>query len=251
MALVDTHCHLDFEAFESDRDDLVRRCLESDIHAFVVPGVSRGNWAQCLALSSRYPSVKCALGLYPYFVSTHEEQDLETLQKTLSDPRVVALGEIGLDEDVEDFDRQCFFFERQLEIAESLSLPVIMHVRRNQGQGLKRVKRHNLIGGVVHAFSGSVEEAEGWLDLGMMIGVGGVITYERAIKTRRTIASLPLNRLVLETDSPDMAVQGTAKGEGTPLMLRQVFDVLCDIRNEPRDEIEFALWDNASRLFSL
>lgn len=253
MPFFETHCHLDFDFFEGRVTHLLQACERAGIESLVVPSVARRNWSTCLALSDAYKQVHCALGLHPYFMREHNEQDLSELEHLLRTQRerIVALGETGLDDTCELFDRQCDFFEAHLKLAEIFELPVIMHMRRNHGQGLKRVKKFNLVGGVVHAFSGSLEDARAWIDQGMMIGVGGVITFDRAEKTRNTIAQVPLESLVLETDSPDMFVQGEKKGQGSPLMLRKVFDALCRLRKESAEEIETTLWHNSKRLFCL
>lgn len=252
MPFADTHCHLDFSEFAGNRESLIQQCKVSDIQMLIVPGVARSTWGDSLRFAEFDEIVKAAIGLHPYFLSEHTESDITCLDAavTANRSKLVAIGEIGLDDTRPQLDRQVYFFDAQLDLAEKHGLPIIMHMRRNHGQGLKLVRKRNLVGGVVHAFSGSIQDALAWVDLGMKIGVGGVITYERAVKTRQTIEQLPLDSLVLETDAPDMAIQGVEKGAGSPLMVLDIFDVLASIRKEPLDVLKNALWRNSQALFA-
>lgn len=251
MPFADTHIHLDFEVFDGQRSELLDECSRIGIDMLVVPGVTRASWSHCHALADSSPAIKCALGLHPYFLFEHCESDLQRLDEQLacSEKNVVAVGEIGLDDTCPNLDLQKFYFEQQLDLAAKHNLPVIMHMRRNHGMGWALVRKLNLSGGVVHAFSGSFQDAMSWVELGMKIGVGGVITYERAQKTRSTIARLPLNSLVLETDAPDMAIQGAPKGQGSPLMVKDIFEILLSLRTESEEELKSALWSNSVSLF--
>jgi len=251
MQLADTHCHLDFSQFDQLRSRLLSECQASSIELIVVPGVKRSGWGAILELAREFGTVRPALGLHPYFVSDHEASHLDDLASSLArlGSEVCAVGEIGLDATIGDIDRQIFFFEQQLGIAQQFQRPVIIHSRKKHSQIVRALKSYRLPGGVVHAFSGSLEEAESLISVGLVIGVGSVITWPRASKTRNAISQLPLASLVLETDSPDMPVCGQAKGGATPLNVLRVFDSLCEIRTETPDHLAATLWENSQRLF--
>lgn len=251
MRFADTHCHLDFPRFDQSRAEVLAACLDSSIELIVVPAVKACTWSSVLAIAREFEEVRPALGLHPYFIAEHCESHLEELDHQLNrvGSSVCALGEIGLDATISDIDRQSFFFERQLELAAQYQYPVIIHSRKTHGRIVKTVKRYRLAGGVVHAFSGSYQEAMSLVSAGLAIGVGGVITWPRALKTRNAVSRLPVGSLVLETDAPDMPVFGHAKGSGTPLDLLRIFESLCDVRKESPGELASTLWDNSQRLF--
>lgn len=166
--------------------------------------------------------------------------------------KLVAVGEIGLDlyRDDPQFDKQERLLEAQLKLAKRYELPVILHSRRTHDKLAMHLKRHALPRtGVVHGFSGSVQQAERFVQLGYKIGVGGTITYPRASKTREVMAQLPLDSLLLETDAPDMPLNGFQGQPNRPEQVVRVFDVLCKLRPEPADVIADALYRNTTALF--
>ena len=251
MRFADTHCHLDFSQFELRRACLVSACQDKSIDLIVVPATRRSAWERVIQLCSQYQLLQPALGLHPYFLSEHEESDLEGLDRYLTRfaSTVVAVGEVGLDATVENLVRQQFFLEGQLALASKHRLPVILHSRKMHSRLCKSLKSYDLVGGVVHAFSGSSQELLRFVSLGMNIGVGSVITWPRSSKTCSAIQSAPLSSLVLETDAPDMPVVGEAKGQSTPLNVLRVFESLCQIREESPGYLASALWENSLRLF--
>ncbi|RID15075.1 metal-dependent hydrolase, partial [Escherichia coli] len=181
---------------------------------------------------------------------------LDQLQQALErhPAKVVAVGEIGLDlfGDDPQFERQQWLLDEQLKLAKRYDLPVILHSRRTHDKLAMHLKRHDLpCTGVVHGFSGSLQQAERFVQLGYKIGVGGTITYPRASKTRDVIAKLPLASLLLETDAPDMPLNGFQGQPNRPEQAVRVFDVLCELRPEPEDEIAEVLLNNTYALFSV
>jgi len=264
MKFSDTHCHLDFPGFDVNRDALIGACRASSVDLLIVPSVQRTRWEKVLALSSLYPDVLVGLGLHPYFVAQHKRSDIDVLESLLVNKElsnVVAVGEMGLDATIENIEEQFFYFERQLELAERHKMPVIIHSRKTHNEVINAVRAFNLVGGVVHAFSGSSELLNEFVRSGLKIGVGGVITWPSAVKTRDSIAKAPLESLVLETDSPDMKVVlnersrgikdrvGRFGGKSTPLGVLAVFEALCKIRTESPELIAKQLWENTQSLF--
>jgi len=251
MRFADTHCHLDFSQFDRSRAELLVSCKASGIDLIVVPATMRSGWAKIIELSRDSLQLRPALGLHPYFITEHKEKDLDELDQHLTRyaTSIIAVGELGLDATVDNIDRQFFFLDSQLSLASKHRLPVILHSRKTHSQMVKCLKKHSLFGGVVHAFSGSKQELEQFVALGLKIGVGGVITWPNSTKTRRAIQNAPLESLVLETDSPDMPVVGEARGHSTPLNVLRVFESLCELRQEAPEELSAALWNNSLALY--
>lgn len=213
--LIDTHCHLDAAEFDSDRDQVIARAAQAGVQCIVIPSVNAANFNTVQALGHSTPGAVYALGIHPLCVAQATEQDLDTLAHALEvgrdDPRLVAVGEIGLDYFVPEFntpalrERQEFFYVRQLALAQQHDLPVLLHVRRSQDAVLKQLRRRPSLRGIAHAFNGSFQQAQQFLDLGFVLGMGGAMTFERALQIRRLATQLPDSALVLETDAPDIA----------------------------------------------
>ncbi|NTS78334.1 TatD family hydrolase [Catenovulum sp. SM1970] len=252
---IDSHCHLDFNCFDEQREHVITNARKLNITDFVVPGTRFSTWNNVLKLSLQYPSIHIALGLHPYFVNEHTEEQAEQVSTYIATyQKAVAVGEIGLDYSLceSTWLKQKKLFDIQLSQAKKCKLPVILHHRKTLDTMAKHIRMANFLhGGVVHAFSGSYQQAKQYLDLGFKIGVGGTITYPRAQKTRKVIANLPLDCLVLETDSPDMPVMGKQGEINTPINLLKVFESLSEIRKEPAIEIEQACYQNTKQVFNL
>jgi len=254
MRLFDTHCHLDFPAFDPDREELLRGCRERGFVGIVVPGVTREGWAGISALCATHRDLlHPALGLHPLFTDHHREADLEELARQIRRHRPVAIGEIGLDFYLPDVDRgrQQRYFELQLDLAQEAGLPVILHVRKAHDIVLHALRRRQLVGGIAHAFSGSRQQAEQYLELGFKLGFGGAVTYPRARRLRRLARELPLSGLVLETDAPDMAPAGHHGERNRPDHLFEVLDTMAQIRDEAPERIAEQTTANALALFGL
>lgn len=253
MVFFDTHCHLDFPIFDSCRDEILRSCQQSGVERVVLPAVGKRNWQTVLELSQQYLPLSPALGMHPYFMDEHVLTDLDLMQSLLEKNAVVALGEIGLDFWDQDADRkaQITLFEAQLAMADKLGLPVILHSRKSNDQVLSRLKKQQIHSGVVHAFSGSWQQAKGFVDQGLKIGLGGALTYERANKLRAVVRQLPIEAMVLETDAPDMPISGRQGQVNRPDYLPEVFQVLVMLRDEEPDLLARQLWQNSIRLFGM
>ncbi|MBY6186285.1 TatD family hydrolase [Marinobacter hydrocarbonoclasticus] len=251
--LIDSHCHLDLPAFEGDRNAVLSRARQAGVTAVVVPAIGRDNWDAVIALSKATAPVAigAALGLHPCFA--HQEGDLDALAARLQcEANLVALGECGLDAvaGVATMPTQLAMCEAQLQLARQHHLPVILHVRKAHNEMLTLLSRIPLPeGGVVHGFSGSLQQAEQYWRRGFRLGVGGVITYERANKTRQAVARMPAEALLLETDSPDMPLSGHQGQRNEPARVRQVLETLAALRQQPESELATQLTLNAQGLF--
>jgi len=251
--LIDSHCHLDFDVFDTDRDALLAEFKQHHIARVIVPGVTASRLDKLLSLVTTFPEIEYALGLHPMFMTDHQPADLDTLREYLEQHQPVAIGEIGLDfyHAEHDKESQINLFEQQLELAVSFDLPVILHVRKAHDVVLQLLKKHRVRGGIVHAFSGSEQQAQHYIKLGFLLGIGGTITYEKATRVRRLFSNLPLSAIALETDAPDMPLHGQAGQRNSPLSLVHIVSSLATLRTEKRDVITRITSDNVNQLFSL
>lgn len=252
MQLIDAHCHFDFPRFDQVRDEEFGRARQEGLTAMVIPGVRRQDWARVQGLASPEGGIWYCLGVHPWFVPEHSEQDLQALEEALSaHPRgCVGLGECGLDALQGDMAEQVEWFRAQVGIASRLSLPLVIHSVKSHDQVHATLRSLNWSGrALVHGFSGSYPQAKKLVDLGCYIGVGGVITYDRAQKTRDAIARLPLEALVLETDAPDMAPAGVAKGMNSPACLPLIMRALAELRGDSPERLAPTLFNNACALY--
>ncbi len=209
---IDTHCHLDAPEFDADRDAVAARARAAGVSRLVLPAVEAAHFTAVRELAHRHGAAY-ALGVHPLYVDRADEADLDRLREALAalreDPRLVAVGEIGLDHFVEggDRERQQRFYLAQLKIARDAGLPVILHVRRSADALLAGLNRVPVAGGIAHAFNGSADQARRFVERGFRLGFGGAMTFERALQIRELARTLPAGALVLETDAPDIPPQ--------------------------------------------
>ncbi len=257
---IDTHCHLDAPEFAPDRGQVRSRAKAAGVAICVVPAVEATNFDAVRELAHSNGDAY-ALGIHPLCTGSAAEADLDLLDRALTvhrhDQRLVGVGEIGLDYFVPGLDpaRQEFFYREQLTLARKHGLPVILHVRRSADQLLKQLRGAGL-SGIAHAFNGSVQQARQFVDLGFKLGFGGNLTYERAQQIRRLATSLPLEAIVLETDSPDIPPHwlyttaqqreaGLPQGRNQPAELPRIAQVLAQLRGIPLAELAGATTRNA------
>jgi TatD DNase family protein len=250
----DTHCHFDFPPFTGDEVNSLALAKRAGVEKIIVPATEAERFAGVLALAGQHEALYAAIGLHPIVIHRHQDASLALLEHHLQQQpkNLVAIGEIGLDLYMNDplFDRQEQILGAQLKLAKRYDLPVILHSRRTHDKLALHLKRQDLPRtGVVHGFAGSLQQAERFVGLGYFIGVGGTITYPRASKTREVMARLPLSCLLLETDAPDMPLNGWQGQPNRPERVADVFQTLCELRPESPAEIAQALIYNADKLF--
>jgi TatD DNase family protein len=254
VELIDTHCHIDVEEFRTDFDLIVSRAHLHGVQTMVMPGVDQQSWARLIALSQTHDGLLAAPGLHPLYMARHRPCHLEELEQRVRHDRLVAIGEIGLDYHVAGIDRnlQQHLFEAQLRIAEAAALPVLLHVRKAHDQVLATLRRkHFRQGGIVHAYSGSYQQACHYIKLGFVIGVGGTITYDRARRVRAIAAQLPLEALVLETDAPDIPLAAHRGERNLPEYLIEVCMAVAELREEMAATVIRYTTANARRVLRL
>lgn len=261
MRFFDTHTHLDYLARDLGLSisELCAQAKREQVERIFVVAVFAKNFADVTACSRAEPNhIVYGLGLHPLYIEQHSEADLALLEQRLAagDPACTAVGEIGLEKAVAEvatpalWAKQQHFLDAQLALAKRYDLPVNLHSRKSHdtlAAHLKAARLHRT--GVVHGFAGSYEQAKRFVDLGYKIGVGGTITYARANKTREAIRKLPLDSLLLETDSPDMPVFGYQGQPNRPQRLLVSFNALCDLRAEAPETIAETIWRTSEQLF--
>lgn len=251
--LVDSHTHLDLDAFDADRPAVIARAGEAGIRHMVVPATDSESWQRVRALCSGRTDIHPAYGLHPMFMSRHRLDDLDRLGAWLNDNPAVAVGEIGLDFHRADSDRhlQQQFFDTQLRLAHDLRLPVIVHARQALEQVSLTLRRCAGVRGVVHSFSGSEQQARKLWDIGFHLGIGGPVTYERAQRLRRIVAGMPIEFLMLESDAPDQPDAAHRGQRNEPARITEVLRCVAALRGESEQQVAQATTANATRLFGL
>ncbi len=260
---IDTHAHLDAAEFDPGRETMLERAARAGVGCVVVPAVEPANFAAVRELAHVHGHAY-ALGVHPLYVGRLRREDLgllrEELGRRIDDPRLVAVGEIGLDHFVEQDAgaraEQAWWLERQLELASEFGLPVLLHVRRAQDAVAAALRRRDWgargRGGIAHAFNGSEQQARAFLALGLCLGFGGTLSFERSRNIRRLAQGLPEQALVLETDSPDMAPQWIAHGSeprpNEPAELPRIGAVLAGLRAWTPEHTAAVTGDNARRV---
>ena len=253
LELIDSHCHLDFPEFDENREALINECAAKGVKKFIVPGVTADTWSRLKKVANDYSSIYPAYGLHPYFLAEHKLEHVEALKVFIQNNPSIAIGEIGLDYYLKNLDRnfQQKLLLAQLALANELNLPVILHVRKAHDDVLSFLKQFSLVGGTVHAFNGSFQQAEQYLKLGFKLGFGGAMTFERARHLRQLVSDLPLEAIVLETDAPDMRPANYSQEINTPLTVLTVFRQICKLRRETPQQIANQMTANTCAIFSL
>jgi TatD DNase family protein len=253
IELFDSHCHLDDPEFDGDREAVVARARDAGVAGQLLPAIDLPSCDAISALCRSHPGLYPAWGLHPLLLDRHRPEHLETLRTRLESERPHAVGECGLDFYVDglDPDRQRFYFQRQLELAREFDLPVVLHARRAVEEVTQAIKKVGGLRGVVHSYSGSLEQARQLFDLDFHIGLGGPVTYPRANRLRAIAAAAPQERLLLETDAPDQPNSGRQGTRNEPANLLEVAQVIAELRGTGVATLAAATTANARRLFGI
>lgn len=252
--LFDTHAHMDDQAFDLDREALLAALPERGIALLMNPGCSLASSQAACALADRYPYLYAAVGSHPDAADEVEETVLTAYRALCKqNPKVKAIGEIGLDYHYEDVPRdiQRQAFRAQMALARELGLPVIVHEREAHEDGYRIVEEFPEVTGVFHCYSGSVEMAKWLVSRGWYVGFTGVLTFKNARKAVQTAAALPLERIVLETDSPYMSPEPFRGKRNDPGRLYRMAEKLAEIRGISVEEVQAATMENGKRLYRI
>lgn len=259
MHLIDTHNHLGCEDFNEDRDQVLKRSIELGVIKQIMVGVFASEWQHTIQLAQQHSSLYVACGIHPMYIPateqfTHSLNLLEQLFKqTEYTEKLCAVGEIGLDYYIDNFDKQQQqqIFISQLEIAQQYQRPVLLHVRRAHADTIKILKDLKFKQyGIAHAFSGSYEEAKEYIKLGFKIGLGGAGTYPQAHRMHRVLEQLPLDAIVLETDAPDLSPVSQQGNRNSPEFLPEICQQLAKIKGISAELLAEASTQNACQLFN-
>ncbi|WP_186425248.1 TatD family hydrolase [Cupriavidus metallidurans] len=256
---IDTHCHLDASEFDADRADVTDAAAAAGVTGIVLPAVAVANFDVVRGLAHADPRCVYALGIHPLYSRAAGQADLDELRRqvtaSIDDPRLVAIGEIGLDFFVPGLDatHQTWLYAEQLKIARDFDLPVLLHVRKSQDQILAQLRRAGVQQGIAHAFNGSHDQAHHYVTHGMKLGFGGNVTFSRARQIRRLAAELPIESIVLETDAPDIAPAWLSddqfgeqhKARNTPAEVVGVARVMAELRGVSERELADTMWRNS------
>lgn len=253
VRLIDSHSHFDAAEFDADRAAAYARAQAAGVGAQIVPAVDAAGWPKLKQVCTDFSGLFPAYGLHPMFLAEHRPQHLQDLRGWIEREHPLAIGECGLDFFVAglDADAQQTYFDGQLRLARDFDLPVIVHARRAVDAVIAAIRRVGGLRGVVHSFPGSAEQAAQLHKLGFLLGIGGPVTYERANRLRSVVATVPLEQLLLETDSPDQPGAAQRGQRNEPAHLVEVLDVVAALRCAARERIAEATSANAQRLFRL
>lgn len=263
MRLVDSHCHLDFERFDEDRQAVIARAFDAGLERMLVPGIDMPTSRAAVALAEDYPQVYAAVGIQPNSGMSWQGSTLKELEELAAHPKVVAIGEIGLDYywDKTPKDLQADIFNQQLDLAGRLGLPVVIHNREATmdtisvllrwqdglaAQGSPLAERP----GVLHSYSGDIIQAQPVLEAGFYLGISGPVTFKKADILRQVVSQAPLERLLIETDSPYLTPEPYRGKRNEPAYVRFVAQKIAELRNQSPDVVAQQTTENAVRLLS-
>lgn len=251
MRLYDSHSHLDAPAFDGDREAVVARAEAAGVVRQLVPAVAFRTWPALRDTCALRPGLRAAYGLHPMYLDEHRPEHLDALPGWIERERPAAVGECGLDFFVAGLDpeAQRRYFVRQLEIARDVGLPVVLHARRAVDEVIATIRRVGGLRGVVHSWSGSDEQAAQLFRLGFSLGIGGPVTFERAQRLRRTVATMPIDHLLIETDSPDQPDAARRGQRNEPAFLVDVLREVARLRGVDPAIVAEATDRNAEALF--
>lgn len=251
--LIDTHCHLDLDVYSNDREKVIQQASSRQVIAMILPATTSVRWKAVRQIASEHLTVYPAYGLHPCFMDQHSTKDIELLGQWLKTEAVVAVGECGLDFHDRNTDRnaQIELFEAQLALAQRHQLPVIIHARKSVEEVIARLKRFTGLRSVLHSYSGSYEQARQLMDLGCYFGFGGPVTWSGSTRLQALVKKIPLENILLETDSPDQSDQKHRYQRNEPAFLLDIADFLSSLRAEPLEKLAIQTSENARILFSI
>lgn len=253
--IFDTHAHYDDARYDEDRDELISSLASGGVGALCNVSSDVESLDRSVALAEKYDFIYAAVGIHPSDCAEMDDTVIRRITDLAAGKKVVAIGEIGLDYywPEPDHDIQKKWFERQMELACELKMPVIIHSREAAEDTYDMMKALNAgdIGGVVHCFSYDVSYAKKYLDMGFFIGIGGVVTFKNAAALKEVAGYVPLSSIVLETDCPYLAPVPHRGERNSSLYLSHVADEIAGIKNISRSEVEEATWENAHKLYGI
>lgn len=255
--LFDTHTHIDQSEFDEIRDDVLQRAHDAGVTQILSVGCTADDSRKCVELASQYPGVYAAVGIQPNYVAESKPEDWNTIEQLATAPGVVAIGETGLDRhwDYTPFDQQLDYFDRHMRLAEEYDLPFVVHMRDCDDdimQSLRDARTRGLLKGIMHSFTGDQQMAAECVELGLHISFAGMVTFKKSQALRDCAASVPGDRLLIETDSPYLSPEPVrGKRPNEPAHVRHTAECLAKVRNVTLEDFASLTTKNACRLFGL
>jgi len=254
--LIDTHCHLDADAFSQERDEVVARAAESGVSHMLSIGIDVATSQAAMGLADQYPSVSAVVGIQPNYVHEVNPDDWDSILEFIAHPKVVGIGETGLDRywDYAPLDLQVEYFHRHIQLSKETGLPFVVHCREAEQDVLKVLRSEAAEGslnGLMHSYCGDVETAAECLALGMHISFAGMVTFRKNDALREVASTIPLNRLLVETDAPYLAPHPNRGKRNEPAWVRHTAKCLADVFDISEESLAQATTENARRLFGL
>lgn len=253
--LIDSHAHLDDDRFDKDRDELIKSLESNGISRVINPGADLPSSIKSVKLSEEYENIYAAVGVHPHSADEMDEGTIEVLRAFGNREKVVAIGEIGLDYHYDNSPRdiQRKWFQRQIKLANELNLPIIVHSREADQETFDIIKSQSdgNLTGVIHCYSGSVELMKEYIKLGYYISLGGPVTFKNAKMPKEVAKAVPIDRLLVETDSPYLTPEPHRGKRNEPLFVRHVAAMIAELRGMTIEELARATSENTIRLFNL
>jgi TatD DNase family protein len=257
MQLIDTHAHLDEQAFDADRDEIIRRATDAGVTAIISIGITAETSRRAVELAQQHANVYAVVGIQPNYVADLGETDWQEIEKLAVAPKVVGIGETGLDRywDYAPIHKQADYFTRHIELAKKLTLPFIVHCRDAEVEvvaQLRQAAAGGTLSGVMHSFCGELETARACLELGLHISLAGMVTFKKNEALRAVAKEIPADRLLVETDSPYLSPEPVRKiRRNEPAHVQHTAGLLAKVRGVTDDELANQTTENAKRLFRL
>ena len=253
MSLIDSHCHLDDDRFDADRDAIVMRARQQGVQQIVLPATTARRWNKVKKIAENYREVYPAYGLHPMFADLHQTQHLRELDEWLDKEKPVAVGECGLDffHSRNDEKWQVQLFSEQLQLARDYAIPVIVHVRKAMDQVISMLRKSQPLSGVIHSFAGSLQQAQQLVDLNFKLGIAATVDFERAKKLRDVVARIDEQALLLESDAPDQPGVNHRGEMNEPAFIVEHFQTIARLRNTNEEKLRQVLRKNTRDLFRI
>ncbi|MDT8283852.1 MAG: TatD family hydrolase [Gammaproteobacteria bacterium] len=253
VKLIDSHCHLDFPAFDTDREQVLQRALDCNICDIVIPGTQSIYWHRIKNICDTDNHLHACYGLHPYWADKHQDEDIDALVSFIDSNKPVAVGECGLDfrKQHADKETQLHFLEAQFKIACNRNLPVVVHAVNATETIIQAIKKFKGLHGMIHSYSGSSEQAGQLIDLNFLISINGSVTFDNAKKIKQVVRETPLTSLLVETDAPDQADQNNIGKRNEPAYLINTVRAIAELKQTSINSIAEQTTANAKTLFGI
>ncbi|GMQ59538.1 TatD family hydrolase [Vallitalea sediminicola] len=253
--IFESHAHYDDEKFDIDRDDLLERLPNEEVEYIINVAANIDSSYKCVELAKKYDYIYAAVGVHPDDVKNMKKEDLKTITELSAYDKVVSIGEIGLDYYYENSTKeiQKLWFSEQIKIAKELQLPIIVHSREAAKDTMDIIKSTDAkqTGGVIHCYSGSIEQAREYVEMGLYIGVGGVVTFKNANKLKEVVREISINNILIETDSPYLAPVPNRGKRNDSSNLKYIAQQIAELKDMSYEEVIENTYENAKKLFKI